>query len=515
MRWLSILIPLLVACGSSSPAAPSDAGDDVATEAAVDAPSAAQRTFDDLTTYARTYAREKGIPGLSIAVVLDGKLAFSTGVGVKADGGAEPIGPRTRFRVASMTKMIVATGVMQLVEQGKLSLDDTLEGRVPWMKLQPGFDPKTVKLSQLLSHTAGFPDGLGVTCDVGAGALEKYYAADGPYPLWSPPGRLWNYSNHHYAMAAATIEAATGKVFTDVLASSVLGPLGMTDATFEPKLAAAGDHVQGHQKGTKPGVLRAIPIDRWDCASLRAAGGLFATAEDYAHLAEVFLAGGGAVLSKASVAAMTAPHANLGQGPDTNYGYGLFGFDWKGLAVVSHDGGLPGFLSTVMWVPTKKMAVVVLANADVASVEPVALQALDAFLAPTGEAKTYRTDPSTWTRYAGTYDDPFATLGATKVTLGGGKLELAYGPSALPVELVQASADYFVGDFLALGTKLGVTFFADPGGAVEYVVTRVGVARRTAAGFAAPPRSKKLPRLELVGPPSPVPRLDTVLIHGR
>ncbi len=512
MRWLSILIPLLVACGSSSPAEPSDTGTDAGTDIAADGPSAAQRTFDDLVAYAETYATDKGIPGLSIAVVLDGKLAFSTGVGVKADGGADRVGTHTRFRVASMTKMIVATGVMQLVEQGKLSLDDTLESRLPWMKLQPGFDAKTVKLSQLLSHTAGFPDGLGVTCDVGAGALEKYYAADGPYPLWSPPGRLWNYSNHHYAMAAGMIEAATGKVFTDVLATSVLGPLGMREATFEPKVAAAGDHVQGHQKGTKPGVLRAVPIDRWDCASLRAAGGLYATAEDYAHLAEVFLDGGGTVLSKASVAAMTAPHANLGQGPDTNYGFGLFGFDWKGLSVVSHDGGLPGFLSTVMWVPAKKMAVVVLANADVASVEPVALRAIDAFLSPTGEAKTYRTDPSTWTRYAGTYDDPFATLGATKVTLTGGKLGLAYGPSELPVDLVQASADSFVGDFVALGTKLGVTFFADPSGAVEYVVTRVGVARRTAAGFATVP-SKKLARIELVGPPSPVPRMDALLLH--
>lgn len=519
MRWWSILIPLLVpasvGCGDASPSATdagltdagfTDAGP--ATDAASDADGA--RTFEALLAWARGYASDKGIPGLAIAVVVDGRLAHSAGVGTKVAGTDDPIGPRTRFRVASMTKMIVASAVMQLVEQGKLALGDSLAARVPWMKLADGFDGKTVTLAQLLSHTAGLPDGLGLSCATGAGALEAYYTAAGPFPLWSPPGRLFNYSNHHYAMAAAAIEGATGKVFTDVLAGSVLGPLGMADATFEPKVAAAGDHVQGHQRTGTPGATKPVPIDRYDCASLRAAGGLYASAEDYAHLAEAFLAGGRGVLSKASIAAMTSKVANLGQGLTTNYGYGLVGFDWRGEAVVSHDGGLPGFLSTVMWLPARGFGVVVLANADVASVEPVALQAIDRFLGLTKAPVTYPSDPATWGRYVGGYTDPWSVLGATKVALSGSTLSLEYGPDATPVPLTHAAADTFVGEFLAYGTKLGVTFFADGAGATEYVVTRVGVARRTAAGWITP---RPAPRFARLGEPVPgVPRLDELLV---
>lgn len=514
MRWLSILIPLLVApigCGDPTASPPGEAGvtdTGAATDAAGDAEG--PRAFDAFLEWTRTYARDKGIPGLAVAVVVDGKLAHAAGVGTKVAGTDDPIGPHTRFRVASMTKMIVASGVMQLVEQGKLALVDTLATRVPWMKLVDGFDPKTITLAQLLSHTSGLPDGLGLSCATGAGALEGWYTAAGPFPLWSPPGRLWNYSNHNYAMAAAAIEGATGKVFTDVLTTAVLGPLGMADATFEPKVAAAGDHVQGHQKAGTAGAYKPVPIDRYDCASLRAAGGLYASAEDYAHLAEAFLAGGRGVLGKASVAAMSSKVANLGQGPTTNYGYGLVTFDWRGETVVSHDGALPGFLSTVMWLPARGFGVVVLANADVASVEPVALQAVDRFLGLTRAPTTYPSEPATWGRYAGDYTDPWAVLGATKVVLSGGSLSLVYGADATPVPLTYAAGDTFVGEFLAFGTKLGVTFSPDATGATEYVVTRVGVARRTAAGWVFPKPAARVQRLGELVPG--IPRMDEVLV---
>ncbi len=481
MRDALVGLLILAGCDANEPTHASvDASVDAGPDTRTTAPP-----FEDVRAHLAAYASDRGIPGAAIAIVLDGKLAYSSGVGVKAAGRTDPVGPRTLFRVASLTKVVVAAAVMQLVEQGKLSVHDTLAARVPWLKLHGSFDPKTIELEHLLSHTSGLPDGLPLSCPVGKGALEAAYVG-ATMPLWYPPGRLFDYSNHNYALLGGVIEGLTGKVFSDVLKTEVLAPLGMATATFEPWIAMSGDHVQGHQR-VAAGSYDRIPIDAADCAPFRAAGGLIASVEDYAHLTEAFLDGGRGVLGPKSIAAMTMAHANMGSGPDATYGYGTFAFRYRGLDVIAHDGALPGFASIVAWVPSRKMAVVVLANADVAAVDEPALYAIDRLLAPTDAKASRTTSPATWKRYVGTYDDPWGALGATTVTLAGDKLALDYGSGGAHVDLVQSGGDRFSGLFPSIGIRLGVTFVADSAGTTEYVVTRVGVARRTASSVVRTP----------------------------
>jgi CubicO group peptidase (beta-lactamase class C family) len=451
------LCAAVAACSASPPSV-------VATGATADP------RFQNVLSYLELELEQHDIPGASIAIVEHGKLVVAAGIGSEREDADQPVSPSTLFRVASLTKLVTAASALGLVERGQLTLDAPITDSIP-LGLAPGFDPSTIDLANLLDHTSGVPDiSASTTCTE---PRADWFAAHATEPLWTPPGSVWNYSNRGYAVAGWAIEAAAGMPYEQIAAARVLGPAGMTTATFDVSGARAADHAVGHVHGTD-GTTTYEP-DAYDCAALRPAAGLSASVLDYASLAETLLAGGGAMLQPTSVAALETGHANPYDTLDASdlYGYGTYVRDgYKGLRVLHHEGDLPGYQAALWLVPDQQFAVVVLYDASGRPPSHVAARAVDAYLDVADIAAPDETSPpATWAAFAGDYYDPYE-LGELTVSFDGSKLVLdAPAAGYTAISLTQTSGDEF--SATVRGKTIDLTF--DPAG---WLVTRDGVGRR-------------------------------------
>jgi CubicO group peptidase (beta-lactamase class C family) len=434
-------------------------------------------------------------------VVLHGRLAFAAGVGTKSSASGEPVTTSTLFRAASMTKMITAATAMTLVEEGKLDLSAPITKYLPWFTLQGGADPSSISTGALLSHTSGFPaDTIGICSATTSGASttgpRAAFFMNDPQPQWFLPGAAWVYSNTGFSLAATVSEAAAGagSTYEDLAQKRVLGPAGMTTATFDVAAAEKADHATGYVLSTSNTVVATVEPNDLDCPILHPYGGLLATATDYAHFAEALLANGGSVLKPSSVAAMESPHADMHTWASQDYGYALIHqfAPYATHASVWHDGSLPGFLSITWLIPDFDFAVVVLVNAAgtlVPVTVDIAGEAIQLFCPqPETAMVTLTTPPSAWAGYPGTYDDPWGILGSGIVVSldtpdGGAPQLMVNAPNAVdflgsPAPVAGAMVQVAV-DSWAMPGGTGVTFFpGSDGGTSQYFATRNGVGIR-------------------------------------
>ncbi len=416
------------------------------------------------------------IPGGSIAVVQNGKLTDQAGFGLTDPNAGHPVTPGTLFQTAGMSQVVLEAAVLATVDQGKLDLSQPITTYVP-LELAKGFESSTVSLQELLLDTSGIPDleTQALSCAVGPDALAAWFASDDAEPLWTPPGTVWNYSRRAHAVAAWALGAVSSQPFEDAVASRVFGPAGMKTATYDPSIVLAGDHAIGHRSGQSS----PIPPGTYDCEAARPADGVFASALDYAHLAETLLAGGGSMLSPASLAKMETGQVNDYLYPGDMYTYGLESHAGWGRNLLRISGSLNGFEGSLWMVPGDDFAVVVMFDeensASGCSTDDAAAFAMSTYLGlGSGASPNWSTPPSTWAPLAGTYVDPY-DLGTIVVSLSGDDLTATtteYG--AIP--LTQSSATAFTGSFG--GKTETVTFVPDGASSSGWFVTRVGVGKR-------------------------------------
>jgi len=184
------------------------------------------------------------VPGVSIAVIHDGKIEWARGFGVNATGSA-PVTPDTLFQAASISKPVAAMAVLRLVEAGKLDLDvDVNQYLKSWKISENSFtEHSKVTLRRLLSHSAGmtvngFP---GYASDEPVPTLVQ--VLNGEKPANTPsivvdtvPGTIWRYSGGGYVVVQKLLEDVTGQPFPKIMQELVLGPSGMTHSTYEQPL---------------------------------------------------------------------------------------------------------------------------------------------------------------------------------------------------------------------------------------------------------------------------------------
>jgi D-alanyl-D-alanine carboxypeptidase len=296
-----------------------------------------------------------GAPGAA-ARVTDGHGVRAAGRGVADVRTNRPMRPDLNVRVGSVTKPMVATVVLQLVGEGRLSLDDTVED---WL---PGILPygAQVTVRQLLTMTSGVPEYLtgrilgplyaSPPNRFRSWAPRELVAIAAGQPLTFPPGGGFHYSNTNYVLAGLIVEAVTGRSLGHELTRRVFGPLRMRDTSFpvnRPTLArpsARGyslpiDPEQGPVEG---GAL--VDITVYNPSFTWAAGNVVSSLEDVTRFLSALLTG--RLLSLELLAEMTT-WVDTGQ-PEVGYGTGLQVIRTPCGDVIGHDGGIPGFATMAL-----------------------------------------------------------------------------------------------------------------------------------------------------------------------
>ena len=296
-----------------------------------------------------------GAPSASIAVVLDGAIAYEKAYGNARLAPDVPATPAMRYSIGSVSKQFTAAAVMLLVEEGKLSLDDKV---AKWLPDLTRANEITVR--QLLSMTSGYqdywPHDYVFTAMQQPATPERIMNEWAKKPLDFDPGTRWQYSNTNYVIAGVIVERVAGMPFMQFLRSRILTPLGMASAVSVDS-APLGPGDANRYLRNALGPLREAPKEGrgW----LFAAGGLGMTSHDLA-LWDIALIEG-KVLKPESHAAMQTD-TRLASGVGTGYGLGVNVGLTGGRRRISHGGAVSGFLTSNEVYPDERAAIVVFAN---------------------------------------------------------------------------------------------------------------------------------------------------------
>jgi D-alanyl-D-alanine carboxypeptidase len=339
-----------------------------------------------------------GAPGAA-ARVRDGHGVTQAASGLADLRTGRPMRPGLTYRVGSVTKPFVATVVLQLVAEGRLSLSDTVQRWLPG--ILPYGDQVTVR--QLLNHTSGVPD---YTLEP---LVRLYTFPHGRFRAWRPrelvaliadqppdfpPGTAWSYSNTGYILAGLIVQAATDRKLGQELTRRIFLPLGLRD-TFFPvnRPTIPGRNARGYSIdpfAQQPGPLLDFTV--YNPSLAWAAGALVSNLADVERFFRGLL--GGRLLPPRLLAEMTAP-VPTGQ-PGLGYGLGLVVIETPAGRLIGHDGAIPGFLNIVLSTEDGRRQLGIMMNEEFATPAvyeafnqafmAIAMRLLDA--APLGGAST-------------------------------------------------------------------------------------------------------------------------------
>ncbi len=300
-------------------------------------------------------------PGVQVAVVVDGKLAYAKGYGVADIETGRPVTTRTLFRVGSVTKMVTAATLTQLAADGRLDLQAPVGTYVTEIK---GRQVATVTAHQLLTHTAGWLDNAVAYGRMGEGALGETFREIGDTLFFTSPGRVISYSNPGYSMAGYVAERAGGARFASLAEQLVLRKSGMQYSTFKPLDALTRDFSQGH--AGPPNGAGTIVRPFTENTAQWAAGFLFSNTTEFARFTIMLMDGGmldgTRVLAADAVQRMTTGYAIIPGTSTSKYGYGLNVGSRGSDRIWQHGGSINGFDASVTMFPDRKIAVILFDN---------------------------------------------------------------------------------------------------------------------------------------------------------
>lgn len=328
-----------------------------------------ESAFTNIDAIFRDYATAKKIPGMVWGIVIDDRLVHVAAVGVQDLSTLSPVTAKTAFRIASMTKSFTALAVLRLRDRGKLSLEDPVSRWLPefaHMAL-PTRDTAPLRIRELLSHSAGFPED-------NPWGDQQLAASDADLSNWlrrgipfsTPPGTRYEYSNYAFGLLGRIVTKASGVPYETYVAREILGKLHMDSSTFDFSQVPTANRAVGYRLQTDGTYLQEPPLPH---GAFGSAGGLLTTANDLGKYIAFHLSAwpprdevDAGPVRRSSVREMSQlwTPSNLTvrradgklQAAETGYGYGLrVTSDCRFQHIVGHGGGLPGFGSYMAWLP--------------------------------------------------------------------------------------------------------------------------------------------------------------------
>jgi CubicO group peptidase (beta-lactamase class C family) len=308
------------------------------------------------------------IPGAVFILVKDSETFFTKGYGLADLESQRPVIPdETLFRVGSVSKLFTATAIMQLVEQGRLNLDDDVNKYLKSFQLEKNY-PRPVTVANLLTHTGVFDErltGTGVRSPSELVPLGQYLADNMP-PRVMPPDDTISYSNHGYALAGYLVEEISGMPFDQYIEENVLRPLDMNHSSFRQPLRPelASDLAVGYVYTTD---YQVMPVEYLNIAP---PGSLYAKATDMAHFVIAHLQNGRYEDTRI-LEAETAQEMHRRQFTHhpqlAGWAYGFYEHIENGQRAIAHGGDITGFSSLLFLLPEKNLGFFVSFNASVSA----------------------------------------------------------------------------------------------------------------------------------------------------
>ncbi|HTD42002.1 MAG TPA: serine hydrolase [Mucilaginibacter sp.] len=345
---------------------------------------------DSLDNYINRALTNWRIPGAAVCIVKDNKVVLMKGYGIKELGLNNKVDENTLFMIGSNTKAFTATALAMLQTQGKLSLDDKVTKYIPEFKLENRFAGEEAIIRDLLCHRIGFRTFQGdftfyntdLTRDQ---VIQKMSLVKAAYPFRTK----WGYTNSAFLTAGQIIPKVTGKPWEIYLRENIFAPLGMMNT-----LALTADITRSLNR-TVPhtlvnGQLTAIPYCQID--GLAPAGAISSSVNDMSKWVLAQLNDGKVgqrqVIPATAIEATRQPQDYVGSITYLTgemsyelYGLGWFLQNYGNRQIVSHTGGVNGYVSSVTMIPKEHLGIIILTNTDVnAFYEALKWDIIDAYL---------------------------------------------------------------------------------------------------------------------------------------
>ncbi len=345
---------------------------------------------DDVDTYIEAQMQQLHIPGVSLAVVRDGRIAKLHSYGLANVELNVPVANGTVFEIGSITKQFTGAAIMMLVEEGKIGLDEKIG------KYLAGVPEawSSVTIRHLLTHSSGIQNYLLVP-----GLFEETARPGQSHDdiarlfftrlqqLEFQPGETWAYSNSAYILLGNIIEKASGKSYWEFLDERIFRPLAMgASRSSEPAAIirgrAAGYEWTGNSLKNRPALTE----------NAYGAGAIVSTAGDLAKWDAALY--GEKLLKRRSLDQMWTPaRAAGGAIAPFNYGFGWFVDTYHGHRVVAHTGGTPGFSSAIYRFTDFKLTVILLTNHADRVIDHLAIDVGGMYVPELARPKSLPADP--------------------------------------------------------------------------------------------------------------------------
>lgn len=312
-------------------------------------------------------AREYEVPGASLAIWHKGRLV-TCATGVINLNTAVATTPGAIFQIGSITKLLTATLVMQLIEEGRLRLDDPVRRHVPDFSLQSIDAARAITIRQLLTHTSGIDGDFFENTGLGEDKLARYIDACRVLPTLHPPGELFSYCNVGFNLLGRIIELQRGTTWETALGRHLSGRLGDNSFVRYPHDTPKYRTAIGHVRAKPTDALAMTPAAYLPLSSAPAGSVVYASATDLILFARTLLDGGISpvgeqVLSRHTIEQMLTPQVHLPVGSLADaFGLAFMLFDWDHVRVVGHDGATTGQNAYLRIVPSRNTAVALLTN---------------------------------------------------------------------------------------------------------------------------------------------------------
>ena len=333
----------------------------------------------DFDSYVKRVLSAFDVPGAAVAIVKDGKVVVARGYGVRSMVTKEPVDSLTRFGIASNTKAFTSSALAVLVERGLLKWDAPVRSYLPDFALYDPFVTREMTVRDLLVHRSG----------LGLGAGDLLWWPASTYTRSEIVRRLryiklatsfrsaYAYDNVLYLVTGELIEKVTGKTWEAFIREELLDPVGMAHSTVSLSDAAASGNVAATHA---PVNGKVVPVRPFTNVNTNPAGGINSNAADMARWLITQLDSGRAPDGKRLWSPTSTVQLWTGVTPQPidplvpeltpaymNFRLYALGFevhDYRGLKVVEHTGGLPGYLSLVLMIPDRRLGVAVLTNQE-------------------------------------------------------------------------------------------------------------------------------------------------------